>query len=509
MSSCTVATLTSDPALRLRVLVDAGSLDRLVRGVHVSDLEHPARYVLPGELLLTNGLWLERVDPLAWVHEALAAGAAAIGYGAGEGGPNAPAALVDACRELQIGLLEVPADLSFSVIGECVLERNRTPDASVRLQLMRVRRLLQELARGEGHGAAVELLRRETRLPVWLVGPGGRVLAGENPPGTGVLRAASRAARRGDLPCALSPHQCAFGITDALSSMAIVVDRPLAKVSDDARLVIEQAGAYLVLEDARRNERELARSELAGELVTLLWDGDHSTRALQSRLEALGLNPGEGVTVIVSSNDARDISYAATGCSASCVGTLHLGMHVLLVQGCDESDVDQILGLIADGGQEPVAGVGVTSTGAAGLRRALAEALSAHQVAERRPPGQRVVRRLQVASHHQLLDFVDPLVLRAFRESVLGAVERWDAQHGTELLRTLTAFFANDGHWRQTAAELHIHHNTLHYRLDRVARLTGRPIESSEYRVDYALALAVPAELSPTQRPPPELHVQA
>ena len=208
--------------------------------------------------------------------------------------------------------------------------------------------------------------------------------------------------------------------------------------------------------------------------------------------------------MIVSSNDTRDITYAATGCGASCVSTLHLGVHVLLVQGCDESNVDEILGLIEDGTQEPVAGVGVTSTGASGLRRALAEALSAHQVAERRPPGQRVIRRLHVASHHQLLDFVDPLVLRAFRESVLGVVERWDSQHGTELLRTLTAFFANDGHWRQTAAELHIHHNTLHYRLDRVARLTGRPIESSEHRVDYALALAIPAELSPTSPPRPE-----
>ena len=37
-----------------------------------------------------------------------------------------------------------------------------------------------------------------------------------------------------------------------------------------------------------------------------------------------------------------------------------------------------------------------------------------------------------------------------------------------------------------------IHHNTLHYRLQRVSALTGRPIDSVASRVDLALALAIP-----------------
>ena len=103
-----------------------------------------------------------------------------------------------------------------------------------------------------------------------------------------------------------------------------------------------------------------------------------------------------------------------------------------------------------------------------------------------------MVRRLEVGSHRLLLDFVDADVLRAYRQSVLGPIERWDSEHNSQLLETLAAFFANDGHWRQTAAELHIHHNTLHYRLDKIARLTGRSVDSAESRVDFALALAIP-----------------
>jgi sugar diacid utilization regulator len=497
MSSCTVASLADDASLRLRVLVDAGNHDRLLRGVHVSDLDHPAQYAFPGELLLTNGLWLTTTEPRDWVAEARAAGVVAIGYGVGEMGSVTPAGVVDACRDAGLALVEVPADLPFSAIGECVMERNRASDATVRLQLMRLRRLLEELARGEGYGAVVELLRRETRLPVWLVGPGGHSLTDDAPPDPEAARTAARAARRGDLPCAVAPALSAFGVADALSSTAVIVGSPLAEVSDDARLVIEQASAYLVLEDARRREHEDVRSELVEELLTRLWDGDLGMRSLSARLEALEIAPDQPITTVISSNSTRDVTYAAMACRAHCLGAAHRGARVLLVQAGDEDIIDEIADLIRDGGADPVLGTGRSPSGADGLRRGLAEAMSAHQLALARPEGERVVRRLEVGAHRQLLDFLEPHVLRAFRETVLGPVERWDQEHNSELVETLAAFLANDGHWRQTATQLHIHHNTLHYRLARVSRLTGRPIETVASRIDLALALAIPRAPSP------------
>ncbi len=501
MSSCTVAALAADSSLRLRVLVDAGNDDRLLRGVHVSDLDHPAQYAFPGELLLTNGLWLTTTDPRDWVQEARAAGVVAIGYGVGEMGTITPPAVVQACREADLPLVEVPADLPFSAIGECVMERNRASDATVRLQLMRLRRLLEELARGEGYGAVVELLRRETRLPVWLVGPGGHSLTDDAPPDWDAARVAARAARRGDLPCAVAPALSAFGVADALSSTAVIVGSPLAEVSDDARLVIEQASAYLVLEDARRREHENVRSELVEELLTRLWDGELGMRSLSARLKALDIAPDQEITAVISSNSTRDVTYAAMACRAACLGAAHRGARALLVQSGDEDIVDEIADLIRDGGADPVLGIGRSPTGAGGLRRALAEAMSAHQLALARPEGERVVHRLEVGAHRQLLDFLEPHVLRAFRDTVLGPVERWDEEHNSELVETLSAFLANDGHWRQTATQLHIHHNTLHYRLQRVSRLTGRPIESVTSRVDLALALAIPRAPSAVSSP--------
>ena len=492
MTFCTLAQIAAEPSLRLRVLVQDGNLAQPVRGVHVSDLEHPAQYVLPGELLLTNGLWLGHTDPREWVEEARAAGAVAIGYGVSNFSPVVPDGLVEACRESGLALVEVPEDLSFSTIGESILAHNHTQVASVRLQLTRLRRLLQDLARGEGHGAVLELLRRETRLPVWLVGPGGRSLTADPPPDPDAARAAARAARRGELPSAITPELSAFGVVDALSTTAVIVGAPLAGMSDDARLVVEQATAYLVLEDARQREHETVRSRLAEELLQLLWDGELGTRGLRARVEGLGLSPDAELTVLACSNSPRDVAYAALGCSAPSVAARHRGVGVLIVQSDDEAIVDEVADLIRDGGEDPVLGTGRTFGGADGMRRALAESISAHQLARNRPAGERVVRRLEVGSHRLLLDFVDADVLRAYRQSVLGPIERWDSEHNSQLLETLAAFFANDGHWRQTAAELHIHHNTLHYRLDKIAGLTGRSVDSAESRVDFALALAIP-----------------
>jgi sugar diacid utilization regulator len=274
----------------------------------------------------------------------------------------------------------------------------------------------------------------------------------------------------------------------------VLIGAPLGDIDDDARLVIEQVAAYVVLEDARARAQEEGRRRLAEELVELSWSGDLGTAALAARLRALGFAPGRPLTVLACANDARDTTYAGLGCGEVTVSARHRDASLLLIESGDEDVTDRIAGLIADGGDEPVVGAGRPvgpPVDPAALRQSIAEATTALGLATTRPAGQRVVRHLDIGSHALLLDFVDRQVLLAFRESVLGPLERWDRDHGSELVRTLGAFLAHDGRWRETAAELHIHHNTLRYRIGRIAALSGRDAETTGGRVDFALALAV------------------
>jgi purine catabolism regulatory family protein/PucR-like helix-turn-helix protein len=494
MSLPTVRKLAEDPSLGLRLLAGAAAADRTVDGAHTTDLDQPARYLLPGELVLTNGLWTEHVDGATWAAEVATAGAVAIGFGLADHHPEVPLDLRAACDELGLPLLEVPEDLSFSMIAAAAADGG--DPSGLRLQLSRTRRLLQRLGAGGGHAALLDFLRHETRLAVWLVGPGGRAPEGcDAVPDPELARQAARAARRGELPAAFGEGACAFGAAPFLAARtAVLVGAPLGDIGDDARLVIEQVTAYVVLEDARARAQEEGRRTLAAELVDLAWSGDLGAAALAARLRALGFAPGRPLTVVASNNDARDIIYAGLGLVETSVAAWHRDAVVLLVES-DADRTDDLAGLIADGGDEPVLGAGrplADPADPAALRQALAEAITALALARTRPSGQRVVRHLDIGTHALLLDFVDRQVLLSFRESVLGPLERWDREHDAALVDTLRAFLANDGQWRVTAAQLHIHHNTLRYRIGRVATLTGRDAETTGGRVDFALALAIP-----------------
>jgi Fe2+ transport system protein FeoA len=495
MSDLTLRTLADDPALGLRLLAGAAAEDRTVQGGHTTDLDRPGRYLLPGELVLTNGLWTAHVDGATWARDVATAGAAAIGFGLSELHPSVPEDLRAACEALGLPLLEVPEELSFSMIAG-VVDGGRDP-SGLRLQLSRTRRLLQRLGGGGGHAALLDFLRHETRLPVWLVGPGGRPLVDGDAtdPDPDLARAAARAARRGELPAAVSEGACAFGAAPvAAARSALLVGVPLAEIGDDARLVIEQVAAYVVLEDARARAREEGRTALAAELVELAWSGDLSAAAMAARLRALGFAPERPIAVVASANDGRDTAYAAAGCDEPCVTARHRDATLFLVETDAEDVTDRLAGLVADGGSDPVLGAGRPVTAPAdpaGLRQSVAEAITALGLAGTRPAGQRVVRHLDIGAHALLLDFVDRQVLLAFREAVLGPLERWDRGHGAELVHTLRTFLQHDGHWRATAAQLHIHHNTLRYRIDRVGALTGRAADSTAGRVDFALALAI------------------
>jgi hypothetical protein len=496
MSTPTVRKLAENPSLGLRLIAGGAAADRAIAGAHTTDLDQPARYLLPGELVLTNGLWTEHVDGATWAAEVATAGAVAIGFGLADHHPEVPADLLAACEDLGLPLLEVPEDLSFSLIAAAAADGG--DPSGLRLQLSRTRRLLQRLGAGGGHAALLDFLRHETRLAVWLVGPGGRAPDGCEPvPDHEVARQASRAARRGELPAAIGDGACAFGAAPFLAARtAVLVGAPLSDIGDDARLVIEQVTAYLVLEDAQARAQEEGRRVLAGELIDLAWSGDLGSATLAARLRALGFAPGRPLTVVASYNDPRDITYAGLGCGETSVSARHRDAIVLLVESDADALTDDLAGLIGDGGDDPVLGAGRPIPGTADpaeLRRSLAEAITALALARTRPAGQRVVRHLDIGSHALLLDFVDRQVLLSFRESVLGPLERWDRDHDAELVRTLHAFLANDGQWRVTAAQLHIHHNTLRYRIGRVAALSGRDAETTGGRVDFALALAIPS----------------
>ncbi len=100
-------------------------LDRQVTGVTSTDLQDPARYLQPGELVLSGLVWWQPDETSAALRFATSlrsAGVAALLAGEGTHG-NVPESLVDACRTHEIPLLSVPPGTSFRAVTDRVYLR--------------------------------------------------------------------------------------------------------------------------------------------------------------------------------------------------------------------------------------------------------------------------------------------------------------------------------------------------------------------------------------------------
>ncbi|MFI0720864.1 helix-turn-helix domain-containing protein [Streptomyces sp. NPDC021224] len=73
--------------------------------------------------------------------------------------------------------------------------------------------------------------------------------------------------------------------------------------------------------------------------------------------------------------------------------------------------------------------------------------------------------------------------------ATLGPLLEYDARRGTELVRTLAAYFACGGTLTRTKDELHLHVNTVVQRLDRIQALLGAGWNDPERALELQLAL--------------------
>jgi purine catabolism regulator len=108
---------------------------------------------------------------------------------------------------------------------------------------------------------------------------------------------------------------------------------------------------------------------------------------------------------------------------------------------------------------------------------------------------------------YQLLAQLDSNpVLQDFCDRLVGPIARYDIEHNSELVQTITAYFDHHTNISQTADALFIHRNTLLYRLDRIQELTGQDLDQADTRLSLHLALKL-WQLRPESKPPKEATI--
>jgi hypothetical protein len=141
-------------------------------------------------------------------------------------------------------------------------------------------------------------------------------------------------------------------------------------------------------------------------------------------------------------------------------------------------------------GRDRVAiGISDRIVAAVDLTGAIEEARLAMRLAMRRPGLLEIASHDELASHLLLLAHVPDDLRRGYRDRLLGPLRAYDARHHSQLEQTLDQFLNCSASWSRCAQELHIHVNTLRYRIEKINHLTGRDLARLDHQVDFYLAL--------------------
>ncbi|MFD7640514.1 PucR family transcriptional regulator [Kitasatospora sp. NPDC059795] len=508
-----VRDLLAPGAPRLRLLAGEDELDRQVTGVMTTDLQDPGRFLHGGELVLTGMLWRTApADSARFVRTLVAGGAAALGAGEVEVGP-VPDDLVEACRRHRLPLLAVPDDIAFGAVTEYVGRHVSAGRAADLAALVDRHRLLVSAAGAGGLDAVLDLLGGDLDLDCWVLTPTGQVVAGTAdrlaPADRDRLARAHLAAQqRGHRP----PHRVrladgAYSLLPAaetagptpLADWILVLAGDLAEWPAKRRQLADNLARLVAAERVRRDESRRLRRRIADELLSLLrrdadpaeigraLHGEGHARRLVLSADATGL-PDGALRPILEEALLGTALVAAAGPTGA----------VAVLPAPDAAvPADEVRALLApleaglDAEQRIAVGVCAPTADPAGLRGALDEARHARRVADTRAGRIRVAGPEELASHVLLLAAVPDEVRRTFRARLLDPVTVYDEEHQADLLHTLAAFLRADGSWTRCAAQLHVHVNTLRYRIGRIEELTGRDLSRLEDRVDFYLALQI------------------
>ncbi|KAB3536093.1 PucR family transcriptional regulator [Alkaliphilus pronyensis] len=81
--------------------------------------------------------------------------------------------------------------------------------------------------------------------------------------------------------------------------------------------------------------------------------------------------------------------------------------------------------------------------------------------------------------------------LERFYQVTISKLVEYDERKSTELVKTLEAYFLNNGNLKKLSEELYTHYNTTLYRIQRIQAITGMSLDNHKDRLNLEIALKI------------------
>jgi purine catabolism regulator len=491
----TVEDLLRSPALQLRLLAGESGTGRRVAWAHVSELEDPTPWLFGSEMIMTTGmalprsaagqrLYLERLDD---------AGVACLAVSERMFVPPLTASFLAAAASRGFPVVEVPIPVPFMAISQEVAAAVQG-DTGQRLNAqLQVFGAVQWLA--AGNLSAAEIFARLERLsgyslyactlgrtrlldglrvpppeyadliPATVTSPptvpGGYVLPVTGPRGTvGYILAME------------SPSAAPAGVS-VVQHIATVAALQLSMLAHE-REMLRRSGAETLA--------EMLQGQLEGSVVTrrLAGNGFVVDRPLR-----LAVVPG-------AADDDRVADALASAGLPYLILRQQDELVVLIQDGeADRAALTGALGVAAGFSRPFAGGSSAGGSSVAGSSVAVARREARWALARALEAGRAVVSYGEDRTEKWLTS--ETADLRALVSEVLGAVLEYDAVHSGDLVPSVRVWLEHDRQTDRAARALHIHPNTLLYRIRRFEQLSGRSLASTEALAEVWLAMRTTA----------------
>lgn len=499
-----------------RLLAGMAGLDREVTWPARLRSRTPAFGQLKGgEVALVGLRTLQQLDPSLGlarvVRQVQRAGVVAIVV---DGEP--PADAVAAADALGLPLLAVPADTSFGDLERAITRQVLERRADLQRRTRVVERELMELAiEGRGVAAIVARLSRAVGRCAWLLADDGCTLAAQPAHGRPVVladatarelvralaeRVSSTRLRAADPP-ALA---VVVGGSTFLGAPVVQEGQPRAYVALDGsgtpspldRAATARAAAACAVELARSHAVLAAQHGATIEPLLAVLDETLPAEIAASRAAHAGLDLTTAwiVGVVESAADEPLNPHALSALRPAVGGASAWAWRsgqVLALLAPAVAEDPQLHGIVeaALDGQRVSLGLGRPYSGVVGLRASYREATWALRLgALLHGPGAATAFGA-LGVHRVLFRPEHAEELRDFAAGLLGPLQRHDAEHGSELVRTLDTYLRSGGSPTETASRLGLHRNTVLYRLQRIAAITDLELADAERCLELYLAL--------------------
>jgi len=290
------------------------------------------------------------------------------------------------------------------------------------------------------------------------------------------------------------------------SIWVIQIDPSLAPRTQSLLEEMEPIAAQHLLrareEAADRDQRN------SGLLRTLLEDERHARGAASQLL----IRPEAGCTVVCFRVDTFDQVEAMRGLhrllhlAISVSSAAFPGSHsavigsqvVTLIPGAPVARAQMFAHAVIRTDAALIAGIGTRALDITGIARSHREAAATAGVLMSSPLPDDRQRKARIASFDEMRDRLAILQVTDLIEGLDAAIgdsasilAEHDAAHGTDLSRTVRIYLDHLGSVRETAAALHVHQNTVRYRLDVVRNDLAIDLDSPDTRLWLWLRLSV------------------